>query len=283
MKFYNGIESTSGIVEGYSAFLKHVSSRVPEVEVSLPVLSSQHGVGDSVLVPGCPSMSGKPVAVRARLFHWVEGDTMYSAGSSPLLLLQMGRALGRVTACLVDFDHPSFHRKFAWDICSFTSVKPFVKYIPEDSMRALVDKTFVDFETRLNADSDAVFRQSVVFGDCNDANVIVRDGRVTGLIDVGDATYTWTVNDVAICMAYAVLSSWGQQHPRRALAAVLTGYVWAAPLKADECSRLLGLIRCRLATSIACGAYSISKVQVVCLVAVAGFLLPSVTHTTLHP
>lgn len=45
-------------------------------------------------------------------------------------------------------------------------------------------------------------------GDFNDANIVVTPDRqdVTGIIDFGDATHTWLVNDVAIAMAYAMLS-----------------------------------------------------------------------------
>ena len=105
-----------------------------------------------------------------------------------------------------------------------------------------------------------------MLGDCNDANVIVSGvpgvgsgSRVSGLIDVGDATHTWTVNDVAIAMAYSVLSSYGQQHPKEALVAVATGYCAQYPLSDIEAAALPGLVRCRLATSIACGAFALSK------------------------
>lgn len=45
-------------------------------------------------------------------------------------------------------------------------------------------------------------------GDFNDANIVLTPDRqdVTGVIDFGDAAHTWIVNDVAIAMAYAMLS-----------------------------------------------------------------------------
>lgn len=45
-------------------------------------------------------------------------------------------------------------------------------------------------------------------GDFNDANIVLTPDLqdVAGVIDFGDASYTWVVNDVAIAMAYAMLS-----------------------------------------------------------------------------
>ena len=40
----------------------------------------------------------------------------------------------------------------------------------------------------------------------NEVNIIVNDGKVTGLIDFGDASYSSNIEDVAIFFSYAILS-----------------------------------------------------------------------------
>ena len=57
--------------------------------------------------------------------------------------------------------------------------------------------------------------KAIIMGDFNDANVILATGsdvlpcdKVVGIIDFGDMVYTWRVNEIAIAMAYAMLSSW---------------------------------------------------------------------------
>ena len=48
-------------------------------------------------------------------------------------------------------------------------------------------------------------RHSVVHGEANDHNVLVRAGRVVGLLDFGDMVYSAVVCDLAIALAYALL------------------------------------------------------------------------------
>ncbi|CAN0491232.1 unnamed protein product, partial [Hapterophycus canaliculatus] len=45
-------------------------------------------------------------------------------------------------------------------------------------------------------------------GDFNDANIILTPDLqdIEGVIDFGDTAHTWVMNDVAIAMAYAMLS-----------------------------------------------------------------------------
>jgi len=51
-------------------------------------------------------------------------------------------------------------------------------------------------------------------GDANDHNVLVRDGRVVAILDLGDSVYTATVCDLAIRGAYAMLDQ-PTRWPRR--------------------------------------------------------------------
>jgi Ser/Thr protein kinase RdoA (MazF antagonist) len=263
-KIYNGVESQSSIIEGYSKLLLKVVESITDYDFSRPVSSSGSGGNDAVYIEECPTLDGKTARCVGRLFHWVHGDTMFHIGSSASLLIGTGQAVGNVTCALVDFDHPSFHRTFAWDLRQFAAVEGFMSYIPEKNIETLCRQTLLDFHDVILPSSTS-FRQSVIFGDCNDANIVVRkkeeggEYEVSGLIDVGDATYTWTVNDLAITLAYAVLSSWGQDNPKEAILAVTAGYCSKAPLLKTEAEMLINLVRCRLATSIACGAYSISK------------------------
>lgn len=261
LKYYNGVESLSPIVEGYSALLRHVGNGVAgsDLCVSMPVASVKTG-SDAIVVEKCKIHSGENMknVIRCRLFKWVHGDTMFDVGSSCTLLVSTGHALAIVTKVLVKFDHSSFHRTFAWDLRNFSAVKGFVDFIDDADVKALVIRTLAHFDEHI-VPASGEFRQSVILGDCNDANVIVNDGSVSGLIDVGDAAWTWTVNDVAVCMAYGILSSWGKGHPREALIAVAAGYCSIFPLRPVEASHLLGLVRCRLAMSITYGAFSLSK------------------------
>jgi Ser/Thr protein kinase RdoA (MazF antagonist) len=103
---------------------------------------------------------------------------------------------------------------------------------------------------------------SVIMADCNDANVIVTEGEnceVTGLIDFSDAVHTWRVNELAIAMAYALLTSYGKEEPYKALGALLVGYISLQRLTDAELDVLSTLIQVRLAISVMVGSCAISK------------------------
>ena len=71
--------------------------------------------------------------------------------------------------------------------------------------------------------------------------------QVASVIDFGDMHETFTVSEVAIAAAYAIL---GKKEPLRAAAAVVAGYHGAFPLRELEISVLYALIGVRLAVSV---------------------------------
>ena len=46
---------------------------------------------------------------------------------------------------------------------------------------------------------------SLIHGDANDENVLVQEGRISGLLDFGDCLENPTVCELAITLAYAML------------------------------------------------------------------------------
>lgn len=86
-------------------------------------------------------------------------------------------------------------------------------------------------------------------GDANDANIIVNDDctQVVCLIDFGDVSYGFRICEVAIAMAYMMLS---KQYPLKYGAAVLQGYHDTTPLTDLELNLLPKLIKVRLAVSV---------------------------------
>jgi Ser/Thr protein kinase RdoA (MazF antagonist) len=108
-------------------------------------------------------------------------------------------------------------------------------------------------------------------GDCNDANLIVSPSpspspggsSICGLIDFSDSVLTWSVNEVAIAMAYGMLSSFGERHRLLAMGALLFGYLNTARRRrrsavADsELQAMPVLVAVRLAISFMVGRYSL--------------------------
>jgi 4-aminobutyrate aminotransferase-like enzyme len=98
---------------------------------------------------------------------------------------------------------------------------------------------------------------SVVYNDANDHNVLV-DGddpytrRVVSVIDFGDMLRTWTVNELAVAAAYAMLDA---RDPLHAALPIVTGYHAERPLAEVEIEALLPLVCRRLCVSVVNSTY----------------------------
>lgn len=99
-----------------------------------------------------------------------------------------------------------------------------------------------------------------------------------GIIDFGDSVYTWTINDIAIAICYALISEYGRNNAISTITFLLGelpislsrghnitrifyigGYLSQLSLTKQELKHLKVLIACRLSISISVGAYSIYK------------------------
>eukprot|EP01034_Spumella_vulgaris_P021428 gene21428-27458_t len=173
-------------------------------------------------------------------------------------LTEVGTALSAIYASLDSFDHPALHRTHLWDLAQFSVSIGLAQHVDDDAVRSAISSVYNEYQEEVLPTASAL-PCSVIMGDCNDANIIMRAGSVAGLIDFSDAVHTWSVNEVAIAMAYALITSFGQLQPYLALAALLFGYVQNRRLSEEELRVLPVLIATRLSISISVGAYSISK------------------------
>lgn len=225
-----------------------------------------HGVTSFRVVA---STGGEPIAVLpprfggrhlVRLVTWLQGATLASVPHhSPALLEDLGRQIGALDRALASFDHPALHRDFYWDLANGLSlVRRHLGLVPDAAFAALVARTAARIE-RDDAPRFARLRRSIVHNDANDHNVVVADGadldrrhqRVVGLIDFGDMVHTFTVADLAIAIAYAVLDT---PNPLRVAEAIAGGYHQVHPLAEDEIAVLFGLVLLRLCVSVCVAA-----------------------------
>jgi 4-aminobutyrate aminotransferase-like enzyme/Ser/Thr protein kinase RdoA (MazF antagonist) len=179
---------------------------------------------------------------------------------SPELLRDLGHCLGRLDHALANFDHPALHRDFHWDFANGLAViHEYAGLIADAEMRELVGQLAADFERRV-APLLPGLRTSVIHNDANDFNVIVgggsdlysRNQSIAGLIDFGDMVHSYTVGDLAVATAYAILD---QPDPLAAAAHVVNGYHQEFALDDNEIAALFGLVRLRLGMSVCLAAY----------------------------
>ncbi|MGE0126473.1 MAG: aminotransferase class III-fold pyridoxal phosphate-dependent enzyme [Blastocatellales bacterium] len=197
----------------------------------------------------------------ARMVTWLSGVPLGAVRRhSPELLRDLGRRVGQVDRALAGFDHAAIHRDFHWDLASGLSViRDYQALIADAEMREMIVKFADEFERDV-APALPRLRKSAIHNDANDYNVIVGGGddlysknqRVTGLIDFGDMIYSFTVGDLAIAIAYAILD---KPDPLAAAAEIVGGYHAEYALTEDEMSALFDLVRLRMLVSVCVAAH----------------------------
>jgi 4-aminobutyrate aminotransferase-like enzyme/Ser/Thr protein kinase RdoA (MazF antagonist) len=192
-----------------------------------------------------------------RLLTWVPGRPLARVRPhTPELLRSLGTLLGTLDSALEGFDHPAAERDLGWDPRRTTWVREYLPYIDDPARRDLVDGLLGQADSALARLAPSL-RTGIIHNDANDYNVIV-DGvdpyarRVTAVVDFGDSLRTWTVNEVAVAAAYAMLD---KPDPLRAAALVVEGYHAARPLGEPEIEAVFPLICTRLAVSVVNSAY----------------------------
>jgi len=187
-----------------------------------------------------------------RLLTFLPGAPLVeSQPHSDALLRDLGRFLGRMSHALAGFRHPAARREFRWDLRrAGHTIRQFRGQVADGAKRDLLDYYLDLYETAV-APHFSRLRTSVLQNDANDYNLLVRDGRVSGLIDWGDIVESATVGEVAIAAAYALLD---KPDPLAAAAQVIAGFHAVFPLTDWEMRLLFPLICARLAVSVAISA-----------------------------
>src|ERR1700724_463815 len=144
------------------------------------------------------------------LLTYVPGTMLVKARPhSPELLRSLGGFLGEMDAALADFSHAAARRELKWDLARAGWIRQHLPLVRGASQRALVEKFISLYENEVTP-ALAELRRSVVYGDANDYNVLVGAAlplprKVVSVIDFGDMHHTFTVAEVAIGAAYAML------------------------------------------------------------------------------
>ncbi|HEY7833005.1 MAG TPA: phosphotransferase, partial [Ktedonobacterales bacterium] len=223
--------------------LAHLADRAPSVALPRSVPAA-----DGAATTTTTSPDGATHLVR--LLTYVPGRLLGATRPhSPELLRALGTALGTVDRALLDFTHPAADRDLRWDLPRVAWVRDHLAALPSATRRATIEGLLARFE----AEAEPLLprlRQSVIYNDAHQDNVIVRTGAdsepAIGLIDWGDTLRTTTVCELAIACAYAMMD---EPDPLAVAAHLVAGYHAALPLTEDELAALDALIGARLAIS----------------------------------
>lgn len=184
-----------------------------------------------------------------RILSWISGRLWNHINPhTEALRYELGTLCGTLSTALLDFDHPFAHREFEWDIASGLWVKEYLELFDtaEQNLIQVFISQFEEVQTEYTQ-----LQKSTVHNDANDFNILVSEDvfnpKLEGLIDFGDAIYTQTINDLAICCSYAIM---GFEDPLEASLAIVKGYHKSFPLEEEALQYLYVCIAIRLLISV---------------------------------
>jgi 4-aminobutyrate aminotransferase-like enzyme/Ser/Thr protein kinase RdoA (MazF antagonist) len=195
-----------------------------------------------------------------RLLTWVEGRCLADARPhTPLLMWRVGELCGKLSRALEGFDHPAAHRFIKWDCSQAAWTREHLNKINDPEKRETA-RYFLHFFEKSAVPLLPELRQSVIYNDANDYNVLLSEDAtnpvVPGIIDFGDAVFTHTINELAIACAYAAMH---KPDPLATIFDLAKGYHSQFPLTEREAGALFPLIGARLLISVTCSAMNLAE------------------------
>lgn len=206
------------------------------------------------------SVSGPDGQLRwMRLLTWIPGRVWAEVNPhSPALLDTLGAMLGNLSCALADFDHPAAHRFIKWDPAQAGWTKDQMNLFIDPERRELAQYFLGLFEQKVLPIAPEL-RRSVTYNDANDYNILVSHDaaspKVPGVIDFGDAVFSYTVNDLAVAAAYVLMD---KPDPLTAASHLVKGYCRHFALTDAELKALFPLIGARLLISVTCSAINLT-------------------------
>lgn len=230
------------LLDFQNAALKYLRPRVSAVSLQriVPSLAGR----DVTLIRDC---AGR--AHLMRLVTWLEGELFaHATPRGPKLLASLGRALAELDEAFSGFTHPAMHRELHWDL---RHVDLALRHLPllTEEQRRIVQR----FQAEWQQVPWAQLRRSVIHGDSNDHNVLVKNGRVSGFIDFGDMVHSAVACDLAIAIAYAMLA---EREPLAAAATITAAYHERYGLQEGEIGALFPLVVSRLCMTVCHAAHN---------------------------
>jgi len=192
----------------------------------------------------------------SRLLTWIKGKFLAELEEvNEELLINYGKALAAIDRALRKFYIPYVYRYWHWDLKNILDLRRLTYYITDSEKKRLVEYFLLQFETEVVPEFPQL-RKSIIYNDANDYNVLIEKRKnkmkIAGFIDFGDMVYSYTIFDLAIALAYAMLD---KKNPLEIGYPIIKGYNEVLPLEENEIRVLYYCIAGRLCLSLMMSSY----------------------------
>ena len=187
------------------------------------------------------------------VLSWVEGTPLRDLPHRPMqLFVEWGQVCGRLSQALADFDHSGARLANSWNLRQYQECRLWLAQHLDGQNSSDALRLFDRVDQALQPLVQELPLQ-VCYADAHEDNLLFcvdqeYEARLCGLIDVGDATYTWRIAELAIACAYAAMDS---ADPLGVCRRMLQGYLIENTLQEVELKALFPAIQARLLMSLA--------------------------------
>jgi ethanolamine-phosphate phospho-lyase len=183
----------------------------------------------------------------ARVLSFVEGEFLAEVEHTPELFHSFGKFLAEMDLKMLDFRDVAIEaKKTKWDSQFYHLSKKYLPFIENPNDRKIVEYFFLQNREIIEPELENL-RKSVIHGDANDWNVLVKNGKVSGIIDLGDMCFSPLINELAIALPYCMF---GKDDAVKAVLPIIRSYHEILPLKENEVATLYWWIAARLCISV---------------------------------
>jgi 4-aminobutyrate aminotransferase-like enzyme/Ser/Thr protein kinase RdoA (MazF antagonist) len=237
------VQDDAALLDAQNEAMRRVAARTTRFRVPVPVPSAA-----GRLVEETTDTDGARRLVR--VLRYLPGSPLAEADKDGLAT-ELGAVLGELSRALAGFRHPGAARDLYWDVRrALDVVAEHAHEIADPERRALVARLAAQLEPTF--ETIPQLRFSVVHNDANDYNVLVEDGRISGLLDFGDLLESVTVAEPAVGIAYAML---GAREPLAVARRLAAAFHERFALEPQEASALLPFALARLCASVTLAAH----------------------------
>ena len=180
-----------------------------------------------------------------RILSYIEGRMYGDTKSNDKIENSLGKLLGKVSTKLKSFNDIDAHRKFIWDPSNIKWIKKDIN-IFTGSKKLILLKCFSEYEKFVKNNLNKL-RYSITHSDPNNYNIVIKENNVCGLLDYGDSIYSPTINDLAICLSYALMNN---DNIYLTLKNIITEYNKQFSINEDEINSLISLCKSRLMITV---------------------------------
>lgn len=233
-------DTTAGMLEIEYLSVEHLIKAGLDIHLPRVILTR---IGS---VQACLMTKGRN-QIRGRLLEFVQGKAWCKSLPAGIERLEdLGSVIAQMDTAMSDIFHPESKRTHQWDLEKANQHRAKISLVRSPGKRQILEWVF-HLYTAIAKPLFASLPKSLIHGDINDDNVLVDNGRVTGILDFGDCLANPVICNLAIALAYHTLD---EDNPLEAAATIIGAYHKVRRLSMDEITVLFPLMCTRLAVSV---------------------------------